>query len=312
MAANETVSTFFGVFVQVGVIFLSAWFIITGRISVGVLVGMVQATGMIIQPLTIIFQNLPKIKGAKPVIDRLTGLTDYENTAFSGTAIPTHETHITAQELKFSYDGKRQILNGVTAEIQRGCKYAIIGKNGCGKTTLVKLLCGYYADYTGKINYDGHELKELDHDKLTELSAAIHQNVYIFNESIYDNICLHKQYTDAELQNALILSGVSGFIGNMEHGLDTMAEENGANFSGGQKQRIAVARAIIQGKPILVLDEGTSAIDTQTAYDIENSLLGINDLTLITITHNLGEENLSRYDSIIHMDEGVIEKIGKY
>ena len=98
----------------------------------------------------------------------------------------------------------------------------------------------------------------------------------------------------------------------MADGLDTMADENGANFSGGQKQRIAVARAIIQGKPILVLDEGTSAIDTQTAYDIENRLLGIKDLTLITITHNLLEDNLRRYDSIIYMENGVIDQIGAF
>lgn len=312
MAANETVSLFLGVFIQVGVIFFSAWFIITGRVTVGVLIGMVQATGMIFQPLTIIFQNLPKIKGAKPVIERLNELADYESADFTGMVTPTHDKYIFTKNLTFSYDGTRQILNGISVEIHKGGKYALIGKNGCGKTTLVKLLCGNYSEYEGKINYDSDELKELDYDKLIGLSAAIHQNVYIFNESIRDNICLYQEYTNTELQNALNISGVSGFIGKMADGLDTMADENGANFSGGQKQRIAVARAIIQGKPILVLDEGTSAIDTQTAYDIENRLLSIKDLTLITITHNLLEDNLRRYDSIIYMEDGVIDQIGTF
>ncbi|MDR2547736.1 MAG: ABC transporter ATP-binding protein/permease [Lachnospiraceae bacterium] len=309
MAANEMVSLFFGVFIQIGVIFLAAWFIITGRITVGVMIGMTQATGLIFQPLTIIFQNLPKLKGAKPIIERLNELADYESEDFIGTATPSHSKSISAQNLTFSYDGTKQVLKGTTVDFHKGGKYALIGKNGCGKSTLVKLLCGYYADYQGGVYYDGKELKELDYDCLTGLSASIHQNVYVFNESIRDNICLHQEYSDSDLQNALDLSGVSGFINEFPEGLATIAHENGANFSGGQKQRIAVARAIIQGKPILVLDEGTSAIDTQTAFDIENSLLAIKDLTLITITHNLSEENLSRYDYIIRMKDGVVDEV---
>jgi ABC-type multidrug transport system fused ATPase/permease subunit len=312
MAANETVSLFFGVFVQVGVIFLSAWLIITNQVTIGILVGMVQASGMTVQPLMVIFQNVPKLKGVKPVIERINGFSDYESPEFSGTSFPTHEKYISVKNLTFSYDKEKQILCGLSVEIQKGSKYALVGKNGCGKTTLVKLLCGYYFDYEGEILYDNSEIKDLEYERLIGLSATIHQNVYIFNESIFDNICLHREYTDSELKNALDISGVSGFINQMPDGLNTIAEENGANFSGGQKQRIAVARAIIQGKPILVLDEGTSAIDMQTAYDIENSLLGIKDLTLIAITHNLHEDNLKRYDKIIYMDNGVVKQVDTY
>ncbi len=123
---------------------------------------------------------------------------------------------------------------------------------------------------------------------------------------------MHCDYTDSELDRALKISGVSGFINNLPKGLNTLVVENGANLSGGQKQRIAVARAIIQNKPILILDEGTSAIDIQTAYDIEHSLLNIDYLTLITITHNLQSDNLKRYDEIIYMITGMIDEIGSY
>lgn len=144
------------------------------------------------------------------------------------------------------------------------------------------------------------------------MSATIHQNVYIFNESIYDNICLHCQYTDEQLKKALEISGVSSFINQMPNGLDAIADENGANLSGGQKQRIAVARAIIQNTPILILDEGTSAIDMQTAYDIKSNLLNIDGLTLITITHNLRKDVLSQYDQIIYMNNGTLDEIGTF
>ena len=107
------------------------------------------------------------------------------------------------------------------------------------------------------------------------------------DESILDNICLHEDYSKEELQSALSDSGLLHFIEQVPNGLEYHVGENGNNLSGGQKQRIAVARALIRKKPLLILDEGTSAIDMQTAYDIESRLLEISDLTLLTITHNM-------------------------
>ncbi len=312
VAANEAVSTLLGIFVQISAIFLSAYFIINGRITVGALIGIIQTTGMLIQPLMMIFESAPKIKGAQPIIERLNEFAEYEDNSFSGTVMPTFEKGLQARHLKFSYDKETQILKDVCVDIHKGQKYAIVGKNGCGKTTLAKLFSGYYADYQGEILYDDLDLSELNYEELIKRSATIHQDVYIFNESIYDNICLHCDYTASELERALELSGVSGFISSLPKGLDTLAIENGANLSGGQKQRIAVARAIIQNKPILILDEGTSAIDMQTAYDIEDNLLSIDSLTLIAITHNLHSENLERYDKIIYMNNGVIDEMGSY
>jgi ABC-type multidrug transport system, ATPase and permease components len=312
MAANESVSMLLGIFVQISAIFLSAYFVLTGRITVGVLVGVIQASGMLTQPLLMIFQNAPKIKGVLPVIERLNDFSSHENATTAGVALPTYEKSISAERLTFSYDGENEVLRDVGIDIQKGKKYAIVGKNGCGKTTLSRLLCGYYSNYQGLICYDNSDLKEYDYDEIAKLSSTIHQDVYIFNESIYDNICLHEEYSDDELKRALKLSGVSDFINQMPDGLNTLIMENGANLSGGQKQRIAVARAIIRKKPILILDEGTSAIDMQTAYDIESSLLSIADLTLITITHNLREENLQRYNQIIFMDSGTVKEIGTY
>ncbi len=312
MSANEAVSALLGIFVQISAIFLSAYFIINGRITVGALVGIIQATGMMVQPLMMIFQNAPKIKGARPVIQRLNVFSEYEDSSFNGRINPTFEKSLQIRNLVFSYSKEKQILKDVCVDIQKGMKYALVGKNGCGKSTLVKLCCGYYPDYQGEILYDNWDLAELNYDELITLSATIHQDVYMFNESIYDNICLHCSYADSEIDKALEISGVSGFINSLPNGLDTLAEENGANLSGGQKQRIAVARAIIQNKPILILDEGTSAIDMQTAYDIEGNLLNIKELTVITITHNLQEENLKRYDQIIYMDDGTICEIGSY
>ena len=152
----------------------------------------------------------------------------------------------------------------------------------------------------------------LDKDSVVQLSSIIHQNIYMFDETIYDNICLHEHYPEEQVEKVIADSGLTEFISELPTGLQYRVGENGSNLSGGQKQRIAVARALIRNKPILILDEGTSAIDMQTAYDIENRLLKMEDLTLITITHHLEQNLLDKYDEIFYMENGHIKERGSF
>lgn len=225
---------------------------------------------------------------------------------------PTFNKMICVEDLHFSYDKENEVINGISLSIKKGKKYAFVGKSGCGKSTLIKLIAGYYSDFKGNVLYDEDNLSIVDIDKITSLSSIIHQNVYMFDESILDNICLHEDYSKEELQSALSDSGLLHFIEQVPNGLEYHVGENGNNLSGGQKQRIAVARALIRKKPLLILDEGTSAIDMQTAYDIESRLLEISDLTLLTITHNMSKDILELYDEIIFMGEGKIIEHGTF
>lgn len=311
LAANEGVSSVLALMVQVTAIFLSAYFIIIGRITAGAMLGLIQVSSNLVNPILLVLQNLPKIKGSKPIVERINHFADYQNTSFTGTKIPSFKQGITVADLNFSYKQDEAVLKDISFYFERSKKYAIIGKSGCGKTTLIRLLTGYYANFTGEILYDEANLHELDIEKLNEMSAVIHQNIYMFDDTIMDNICLHKQYSDKELQRALSISGVTIFL-DSKKSLSTAVGENGSNLSGGQRQRIAVARAIIQEKPILILDEGTSAIDMKTAYDIESRLLAMDELTLITITHSLRPDLLKAYDKIIYMENGTISEIGSY
>ena len=312
IAANEAVSMVLALLVQVVVVFLSAYFIIIGRISAGALLGMVQVSSNLANPLLIIFSNIPKIKSIKPIAHKLNQLSDYEKHGASTKKSPAFNDVICVEDLHFSYDKENEVIGGISLSIEKGKKYAFVGKSGCGKSTLIKLIAGYYSDFTGNVLYDANSLSILDIDKITALSSIIHQNVYMFDESIFDNICLHEDYSEKELQSALSDSGLSSFIKQVPNGLEYHVGENGANLSGGQKQRIAVARALIRKKPLLILDEGTSAIDMQTAYDIESRLLAISDLTLLTITHNMSKDILELYDEIIFMADGKIIEHGTF
>ena len=313
IAANEAVSMVLALLVQVVVVvFLSAYFIIIGRISAGALLGMVQVSSNLANPLLIIFSNIPKIKSIKPIAQKLNEFSDYRKQDTGTKKCPTFNEMICVEDLHFSYDKENEVINGISLSIKKGKKYAFVGKSGCGKSTLIKLIAGYYSDYKGNVLYDEDNLFSVDIDKITALSSVIHQNVYMFDESILDNICLHEDYSKEELQSALSDSGLLHFIEQVPNGLEYHVRENGNNLSGGQKQRIAVARALIRKKPLLILDEGTSAIDMQTAYDIESRLLEISDLTLLTITHNMSKDILELYDEIIFMADGKIIEHGTF
>ena len=309
-AANESVSEVLAYMTIFSGFFIGAYMILQGSISAGILLALIQLSSSFVNPLMLIMDGMPKIQGIKPVLSRLETIMDYKDAAFTGSQMPTFEKSIQLDNVGFSYDEKRPVLKGVALELQKNKKYAVVGPSGSGKSTLIRLLTGTYADYDGSISYDGQDLKLLDVKKLRGMISVIHQNVYMFSDSIRENICLHRSFSNSELDNALMLSGVNLFLGGTSDGLDSFVGENGNNLSGGQRQRIAVARALIQKTPILVLDEGTASIDKQTAYSIESSLMSIDDLTLITITHNLDPELLGQYDKIIFIKDGKICETG--
>ena len=123
----------------------------------------------------------------------------------------TFKTNITVNDVQCGYEQEQKIRQGIDFSFQKGKKYAVVGKSGCGKTTLINLLSGYYAKYDGDVLYDGVDIRKLDIEKLNEMSSVIQQNVYMFDESIQNNICLHKQIEPTNLKKAIDMSGVNMF-----------------------------------------------------------------------------------------------------
>lgn len=310
LALNESVSEVLGVLTQFAVIFIAAYLIITGHLSAGSLVALVQLSNGFVGPVLTMMQNVPKIQGVKPVVERIDALADEVGTSFQGKREPEFSDYLQACHLNFAYQEDKKVLSDVNLTLRKGKKYALVGPSGCGKSTLVKLLTGCYEGYEGTISYDGLELNQLDIARLQQMVSTIHQNVYMFDTDILQNVCLDEDFPEDALQSAIQMSGMHKFLQHQAQGLQTPVGENGSNLSGGQRQRIAVARALIRNKPILILDEGTSAIDMQTAYEIESRLLTLPDLTLITITHNMNPDLLGLYDEIIYMENGHIVEMG--
>lgn len=307
-ALNEGLSDTLSVLSTIAVIFVSAYLVLAGRITMGSLLALVQLSGTFMAPVILMMQNIPKIQSMKAVIARLNEYSECGEDGQIKRDVPTFEREIIIRNLSFSYDDKVSLLSDINLKIEKGRKYAVMGESGCGKSTLIKLLSGYFDDYGGAICYDGQELGTLDSDRIGAVLAVIHQNVYLFNETVRENILLHEHFSDQELAAAIEKSGVSMFIGEKEKGLEHIAGENGAALSGGQKQRVTLARALIRHAPFLILDEGTCALDRKTAREIESSLLDDKDITLLTITHNPSPDLMEKYDEIFYMKDGRLEK----
>lgn len=309
LALMEMVQTVLSLASQFGVFFIGAYISIkSGKIAPSVILLFVQLMNYIISPLMNIPTLLSKRLACKPLFKKIEEIikTDTEN--IQGESIE-NINDITISNLSFMYEDKT-ILKDISHKFEKNKSYAIVGPSGAGKTTLINLLLARENNYTGNIYYNGIEVREISLDSLYEISSFVEQNVFVFDDSIINNITMYSNVDEELLNEVIIKSGLIELI--KEKGRDYRCGENGSNLSGGEKQRISIARALINKSQLLLLDEVTSALDNETSSLIINQLLELNNTTRIMITHRLDEEVLNKFDQIIVMKNGKIVECGTY
>ena len=294
MAKLYGLTTLSSVAVQFLVMGLTGFFAVKGYITIGSIVAVTQLTGQVISPAFELSAKISELKSAKPVLETLRNLSNPKIPEKS--AVRPLKDCISLRNISFRYADK-SILENVSAIFEKGGKYAIIGKSGSGKSTLLKLLAGYYSEFDGFIYTDEREA-------FPDEIAMIQQNSFLFKDSIRNNLTMWKFYTEQEIMEVVKKAGLTEFLTALPQGLDTMVEENGRNFSGGECQRIAIARALLSGKEILLMDEATSALDEQTAKAVEQSILSLENITCISVTHRLTNEAMQKYTAVFTMDAG--------
>ena len=212
----------------------SVYLVMSGDITMGVLMGAMQISNYITNPISAITSLYIQRKTVQSVLDRLLAILDKETEGQTASLVPKtvleEGTPIQALDLSFSYTEERTILNQLSFTFEQGKKYALVGGSGSGKTTFVKLLMGYYHNYQGNILYHGIPLSELDKKSLYEQVAMIHQKVFLFEDTLRNNITMYHPYPDELIWNVIQEAGLSSVVEKMGHGLDSMVEENGKTF----------------------------------------------------------------------------------
>lgn len=302
----------FSVTVYLGVLILGGYLMYKGEISVGTAIIIIQLSTHIVGPVKTSISLINQIKSVSLIADKIDEILYDSCEDIEEVSLPKFENSIEFKNLDFSYTNDRNALNNINLTFEKNKKYAIVGESGCGKSTLIKLLMRYYKDYNGDILIDNKDIHKIFSNDLYKNMSMIQQNVFMFDDSIKENIKLFANCSDEEVLNICDRSGLSNLISRLPDGINSLVGENGNKLSGGEKQRIAIARSLINNTKILILDESTSALDNETAYNLESSLLSINDLTLIVVTHKLIKNILLNYDEIIVMKDGMVIEKGSF
>ena len=228
-----------------------------------------------------------------------------------GKDIKIDNYDISFNNVSFGYDN-RTILKDVSFDIKENTSTAIVGPSGSGKTTLINLLARFYDVDNGSITVGGHNVKDFTCDSLLSNISMVFQNVYLFNDTIRNNICFGKMdATEAEMIEASKKACCHDFIMKLPNGYDTVIGEGGGTLSGGEKQRISIARAMLKDAPIIILDEATASIDPENEHLIQKAITSLTKgKTIITIAHRLA--TIESADKILVVDDGRIVQQGTH
>lgn len=310
----DGISRFFGDIMFLIPMIYGGYLVINNKITIGTLLASIQLMNYVSYPITEAIPIINKIKSLKTISSKVTSLINEDSLKNSSSIkFNTFEKSIDFLNVSFKYDdNKKNILKNINLSFEKGKKYAIIGSSGSGKSSILKLILKYYNTFEGNIKIDNIDINNIDIDDINKNISIIQQNIFMFDDTIKNNITLYNSYSDDEIKNAVKNAGLNYFINSLPNGLSEKIGENGCKISGGERQRIAIARALIKKSSILLLDESTSALDTETSYNIEKSILNLKGITTIVITHKLIYEILKNYDELIILKNGFIVEKGSF
>ena len=282
-----------------------------GHTTIGSVTAIVQLVNFVVMPLNEIGMGMSKFREGQATLNSFEVKDVIE--LQTGKTKEYFDDVISFSNVDFSYpNAEEKIFNHLSLQIKKGEKIAIVGMSGSGKSTLLNLLLRFYDVTSGYISIDNQDLQAISAESLYNLMTIVQQDVYIFDDTLKANITLSQSFTEDDIKKAVQQSGLESYILENELGLQTLCGENGSNLSGGQKQRLSIARALIRKTPILLLDEATSSLDNKVTTEIENSILEIQDLTVLVVTHKLNKSMLKKYNRILFMKNGVIVEDGSF
>lgn len=269
-----------------------------GTITAGAVILIINNMSRVIYPLRELGEWFPKIFSVKGIFEKMDASLQNQENYLETIGMDAFNECIEFKDVSFAY-GDKVVLSNINLSLKRSEKYLIIGPSGGGKSTLLKLLRKYFNPTKGQILIDGKNLKDIKKRDYFNILANIEQEVFLFEDSLRNNICLYKEYGEDEIELAIERAGLSQFVKSLPEGLDTMIYDNGKNISGGERSRVAIARGLLAKSDIIFLDEAFASLDAQVAREIEETLLELEDITIVNVSHVLFEETKDRYDKVL-------------
>lgn len=297
---------------QLLVIFFGARMAIAGTLSIADLVAFFLYLDSFYTPVRSLGNSMEAVQeslaGFERIAEILTVTPEIASPAEPHVFLEPIKGNVRFENVHFSYNQDEEVLNAINLDIPACSTVALIGPTGVGKTTLVSLIPRFYDVVEGKVSIDGVDVREIELDQLHQSVSMVLQDVFLFHGTIRENILFGKpDATEEEMIRAAEIANASEFIDHMPNGYDTLIGERGVKLSGGQKQRLSIARAVLKDSPILILDEATSSVDTETELIIQQALERlIKGRTTIIIAHRLS--TVRNADRIVALEgTGIVE-----
>ena len=305
---------FIGNFGYVMVCIVGALLCIDGRISFGVIVAFMIYVRLFTQPLTQISQAVVSMQSVAAAAERVFEFLDepeMEDESEKSVKLENVQGHVEFRDVRFGYSPDKEIIHGFSAEILPGQKVAIVGPTGAGKTTMVNLLMRFYEVNGGDILIDGVSTRDMRREDVHDLFCMVLQDTWLFEGTIRENIVYSKEgVTDERLDEVCKAVGLYHYIQTLPDKYDTVLGDN-ANLSAGQRQQVTIARAMVDGSPLLILDEATSSVDTRTERVIQEAMDRLTEgRTSFVIAHRLS--TIRNSDLILVMRDGNIVEQGTH
>lgn len=298
---------------------IGGYLAINNIVTIGGLVASIQLLMNIIEPTSNIAESYNNINSTKPIRERINKIYNIKvvNQSCEDNSINEIDKidNIVLENVSYKYKNNSQyILNKINFIFQSGKKYAIIGENGSGKSTLLKIIGNIITDYEGEISINGLRYKNVDEKEIYNNISFIHQNSFLFNTSIKNNILLFNNANNTNMKNINELLDLLSL--NNEIKLNTNDDNysigyNGENLSGGERQKIAIMRALLRQKDVLLVDEANSALDSNTSNKVMQIIGELENTLSIVITHRI-DESLKNFDYIVLIEKGEISRCMKY
>ena len=282
-----------------------------GKIGLGEYSVIVFITQRLLWPLTRLGETFDLYQRALASTSRVLDLLDTEVGVVEGeTSLDEVEGDIRFEDIQFTYPGREDVLRGIGLEVPSAKTIGLVGATGSGKTTLVRLLLRFHDPLEGRVTMDGHDVRDLRLDSLR--GAIVSQTTTLFPGTVRDNVLYGRpDASEEEMLEAARIAEAIGFIDELPEGWETNIGEDGHRLSGGQRQRIAIARAVLQAAPVLVLDEATSNVDNETEAALQRSIERISrGRTTLIIAHRLS--TVRNADTIAVMERGQITEMGSH